>query len=77
MNIIENCNYWDFDGMCMGREFQIGNNKKFYKFVDFAKKWDGGSYTKLMLTIDEKGNYKVFEFKDLEGKKLYVYSVAI
>ena len=38
---------------------------------------DKGSYTKLMLTIDEKGKYKVFEFNDLEGKKLYVYSVAV
>ena len=57
--------------------FQVGNSSKMYEFVDFAKKWIDGSYTKLMLTVDEKGNYKVFEFKDLEGKKLYVYTVAV
>lgn len=77
MNIIEKCNYWDFDDMCLGRIFQVGNSSKMYEFVDFAKKWRDGSYTKLMITIDEKGKYKVFEFKDLEGKKLYVYSVAL
>lgn len=77
MNIIEKCNYFDFDGISRGQVFQIGNSKKMYEFIDFAKKWEGSSYTKLMLTKDEKGNYKVFEFKDLEGKKLYVYSVAV
>lgn len=76
MQIIEKCNYWDFDGMCMGHVFQVGSGKKSYQFIDFAKKWNGGSYTKLMLTIDEKGKYKVFEFKELEGKKLYLYTVV-
>ena len=37
MQIIERCNYWDFDGMCMGHVFQVGNSKKSYQFIDFAK----------------------------------------
>lgn len=76
MQIIEKCNYFDFDGISRGQVFQIGNSKKMYEFLDFAKKWDKGSYTQLMVTVDENGKYKVFEFKDLEGKKLYVYTVA-
>lgn len=74
MKVFDKLKYYEFTDICVGNFIQIGRSKKVYKFIDFAKHWnDNGYHEKLMVVQNMKGEYKVFRFSELEGKKVTVY----